>query len=365
MLNLLGKTINKFDQNQNQNAGDNSNNQQAGRDIYNIYGVIDERRAREIINENFEQLKNNYTGEALKILQERLSNFENILMTKMQSVDGALEEFRDPSFQILLKEAQKTAASTERPVDYELLSELLIHRCKKGDDRIVKSGINRAVEIVDEISDDALIGLTLFHTVKSVMPPSGNISQGLDELDDLYGKILYGTLPSGIEWLDHLDILNAVRLRSSGKIYEIEKILSQMLSGYSDVGIKKDADDFKKAIEILEGNELPTSMLVDHELNFEYVRIDVSNKWKINLITGISENQKKALISVYELYDKNMDLRIKNIISLGVNMDKRKNIYIIKKWWNSLNANFEITSVGRVLAHSNAQRCDRRLPALY
>jgi hypothetical protein len=348
---------------QTQNSGDGSVNQQAGNNIYNI--GIDEKRAREICQEIYRKSITYYTDESIEILRTRLSYFENILMTKMHSVDGALEAFRDPSFQILLNEAQKTAASTERTVDYDLLSELLIHRFERGGNRIARAGINRAVEIVDEIADDALIGLTVFHAVSSISPSTGNINHGLDALDDLYGKILYGTLPQGNEWLDHLDVLNAVRLRSSELINKIEIIVSQKLPGYVDVGIKKDTDDYKKAIELMEDNGLPYTMLVDHVLNPEYIRLDVTHKFKINHISGISEKHKKALISVYDLYDNNTDAKTKNIISLGENMDKRKNIYLIKEWWNNLKTGFEITSVGRVLAHSNAQRCDKSLPILY
>lgn len=58
-------------------------------------------------------------------------------MPKIVQIDGALEKFAEPSFQFLLTEAHKTAASTERKADYELLSELLVHRIQKGELRIL------------------------------------------------------------------------------------------------------------------------------------------------------------------------------------------------------------------------------------
>ena len=110
------------------------------------------------------QARKDYTQEALAIANSRVAEFENQLLPKMEALDGALEAFADPSFQILLVEAQKTAASTERPADYALLSELLIHRFQKGENRIVRAGISRAIGIVDVISDDALLGLTILHS---------------------------------------------------------------------------------------------------------------------------------------------------------------------------------------------------------
>lgn len=153
----------KMGNKQNQKAGDNSQQLQADNMIVHL--GIDEKRAREIYQEMNLQVRRDYTKEALEIANSRVTEFENKLLPKMDAVDGALEAFADPSFQLLLVEAQKTAASTERPADYELLSELLIHRFQKGENRITRAGISRAVEIVDKISDDALLGLTVFHSV--------------------------------------------------------------------------------------------------------------------------------------------------------------------------------------------------------
>ena len=101
-----------------------------------VHVGIDEKRAREIYQEMNLQLRKDYSQEAINIANSRVTEFENRLMPKMQEVSGALEAFADPSFQLLLVEAQKTAASTERPADYDLLSELLIHRFQKGENRI-------------------------------------------------------------------------------------------------------------------------------------------------------------------------------------------------------------------------------------
>lgn len=192
------------------------------------------------------QLRKEYSQEALIVANSRVAEFENRLLPKMEAVDGALEGTQDPSFQLLLVEAQKTAASTERPADYDLLSELLIHRFQKGENRITRAGISRAVEIVDKISDDALLGLTVFHSVSNFFPASGNILQGLDTLDRLFGKIFYGELPTGTEWLDHLDILDAVRINSYGGL-KIKQYYPEMLNGYIDVGIEKNSESYTKS----------------------------------------------------------------------------------------------------------------------
>lgn len=363
---------------QNQRAGDNSQQLQAESMVVNI--GIDEKRAREIYREMNLQLRKDYSQEALKIANSRVSEFEDKLLPKMDEVDGALEAFADPSFQLLLVEAQKTAAASERPADYDLLAELLIHRFKKGENRVTRAGISRAVEIVDEISDDALLGLTVFHSVTYFVPASGDIYQGLKVLNDLFGKLFYGNLPIGSEWLDHLDILDAVRVNNFGKLKKVEDYYSHMLSGYVDNGIEKNSDNYEKALSILKINNLPQNLLVEHVLNPDYVRINLPNKDQIKSLTlqrpiaqnnqiflqsiPLSEQQINGINEVYDLYKVDNNVRQQNINKFKEEWDKQPNLKILKEWWDKISVSIQLTSVGKVLAHSNAQRCDKNLPPL-
>lgn len=363
---------------QSQKGGDQSTNIQTEQMIVHV--GIDEKRAREVFQEMNLQLKREYTQEALEIAKARVFEFENSLMPKMEQIDGALEAFADPSFQLLLVEAQKAAASTERPADYDLLSELLVHRFKKGDNRIARAGISLAVGIVDKVSDDALLGLTVAHAVNSFSPLSGDLYQGLDVLNDLFGKLFYGQLPSGQDWLDHLDVLGAVRLSSFGSLKKVQQYYPEMLPGYIDVGIKKDSENFTKATEILDINNLPRGLLVEHSFNADFIRIPIPNRAQIKSITllqqilqggrvvvvpvSLTEDQVKAINSIYDLYIQDNGLKQNNINSFMAEWDKRPNLRILKEWWDNIPTILTITSAGKVLAHSNAQRCDNNLPPM-
>jgi len=361
-----------------QKAGSGAQQLQAETMIINV--GIDEKRAREIYQEMNLQLRREYSREAFEIATSRVTAFESRLMPKMEAVDGALEAFSDPSFQLLLVEAQKTAASTERPADYDLLAELLLHRFQKGENRVTRAGICRAVEIVDKISDDALLGLTVFHSVMFFRPASGEIIQGLKILNDLFGKIIYGNLPVGNDWLDHLDILDAIRINSIGSLKKIEKIYPEMLAGYLELGIEKESENYNKALDLLENNGLPQNILVAHALNSDFVRMDIQNREQVdstylqgqNVQNGqlsilnipLNETQKTALKSIYDLYKQDSAIKQKNITQFMVEWDKLPNLKKLRDWWDKLSFSIQITSVGRVLAHSNAQRCDKNLPPL-
>ena len=331
---------------QSQKSGDDSNNFQAENMVVN-YG-IDEKRAREVFQEMNLQHRKEYTQEALEIANARIAEFENSLMPKMEQVEGALEAFADSGFQILLVEAQKTASSTERPADYDLLSELLIHRFEKGDNRNSRAGISLAVEIVDKVSDEALIGLTVSHAVTQFVPISGHIHQGLDTLDGLFGQIIYGELPAGQEWLDHLDILNATRLSSFGGMKKVRDYYSDMMSGYVDVGINKGSENFSKAIDVLDRNNLPRDLLIDHEFNNEFQRIPVANRGHIQELSlrqvvmekgsqrlntvALTREQIDAIDLIYGLYSQDNDLKKNNIDSLMVEWDKRSSLKLLREW---------------------------------
>ncbi|MGX7653357.1 LPO_1073/Vpar_1526 family protein [Shewanella putrefaciens] len=363
---------------QSQKGGDSSTNIQAEQLVVNM--GIDEKRAREIYQEMNLQLKKEYTHEALNIAISRVEEFENSLMLKMNSVEGAMQAFADPSFQLLLVDAQKAAAATERAADYDLLSELLVHRFKKGENRTIRAGITRAVEIVDEISDEALLGLTVAHSVTTFVPATGDINIGLDMLDGLFGKILYNKLPNGNEWLDHLDVLNAVRVNSFGSLKKMKQYYPESLSGYVDVGIKKNSDSYSQALEILRINNLPHDLLIEHSLSDEFVRLPFSDKSRIqdtiliqklvyNGLThtvpvALSPVQLQAITDVYDLYLNDAQIKQQNINSFMEQWEKRENLRLLRSWWDSINTSFQLTSVGKVLAHSNAQRCDNQLPPL-
>jgi hypothetical protein len=360
-----------------QKAGDNA--QQFQDSNITIINGIDETRAREICQEISALTVKNYTDEARNIANARITAFENKLLPKMEVVEGALQSFSDPSFQLLLIEAQKTAAATERKEDYDLLSELLIHRFQKGENRKIRASISRAVKIIDEISDDALLGLTVFYSIMRFSPAKGDISQGLNDLNDLFEKVIYNQLPLGIEWLEHLDFLDIIRISSFDNFKKIKQYYSEKLDGYISVGIEKSGENYLKAIEILNKVGLPDDILVDHALNSDYVRINVPAKDQIDsiilqqiningqiehkkiLLSGI---QKNAIESVYDLYKLDDNIKDNNIEQFMIEWNKRPNLKKLQEWWDNIPQSFDITMVGRVLAHANVQRCDKRLPPL-
>lgn len=361
-----------------QKAGNGANQYQA--DMIVVQNGIDEKRAREICNEMFAVTRRELTADAYDAACRRVSEFENDLIPKMQRIDGALDAFADPAFQFVIATAHKTAAATDRPADYALLAELLIHRVQRGENRATSAGIHRAVEIVDMVSDDALLGLSVAFAVEQFNPVSGHIGQGLDVLEDLFTKLCYNQLPKGITWLDHLDILDAVRLSSFGELKKLEDYYAEKMPGYCTAGILKDSDDFLEAQRIISDAFLPQDILIPNELNPDFFRLPIIDENSINnisfsqtktvdgtaIITSVpaTEEQIHAMKKIYSLYTKDTTVLQKIKAQFLAEILNRQTLASVRDWWNSIPSSFNITVVGRVLAHANAKRCDNSLPDL-
>lgn len=357
-----------------QKAGDNS--QQIQAQHITIINGIDEKRAREICDEKFQLIRNEFSQEAFQLANERVSKFEDILIPKMKQIQGALECFADPSFQYLISKAHRTAACSDKDSDLEILSELLIHRTQKKNSRNDIAGINRAVEIVDQITEEALNALTIFFAMKTYNPNATNLEQGLHILDNLYGKLPILNLPDNIGWIEELDVLDCIRFTTITKLKTLEEYWEDKYKGFVSVGIKIDSNKYRETILNLEKNNLPTNILIPNLLLDGYVIISVMRKESINdlqlirnngifpVTTALTESQKECLYKIFDSYEK--DAKYIKLIrdNFITKLDSFSNIKKCRKFWNGIKCAINVTSVGRALAHVNAKHYDSTLPDL-
>ena len=352
---------------QKQSAGDGSVQVQANNINY-IVG-IDENRAREIAREVYENLRGVAVAEATNVALDRVRCFENEMIARLNNVEGALNEFKKPEFQHMIGKAQRVATLTERKSDYDLLAELLACRLEKGGERKVDASISHAVEIVNEVDDDALCALTVVHTICQFIPASGDITIGLNKLDELFESLLCCELPTGSVWVEHLEMLNLIRVSIYGSMRNFEDIYCNNLDGYLCVGIKKNSEEFIKAVNILKVIGFQNNCLVEHCLLEGYVRLPVVQRSRIK---ELRYNDGRLLCSehidelnrIWELYSKDSTLVNEVRKNFLIELDKRNHLTIVKEWWNKINIGFDIKQSGKILAHVNAKRLNKNLPDL-
>lgn len=338
--------------NQAQRAGSGSVQIQAAGDVH--LGLSAEQ-ARDIVHETAKDVISKFSDEALTVIQERILQLDDRVIAALVR-ENRLHVFADPGFQRTYKRAQEGAAVSEREGDYDLLASLLTDRAERGGNRPVRAGIERAIEIIDQIDDEALRGLTVLQAILQYNPAGGDIERGLDVLERLLGQLIDGPLPAGRDWLDHLDILTAGRLNSSDKFKKFQDFWPKVtFPGYMSAGADQAA---VSTTWIQEGVDYQVH-LVEHQLKKGFVRVSAPSRETFEgYLAPIDPRVRQALLAdadeIFHLSDIDGSC-LEPLMSL---VRKRPALEQIEKWWDTIPSHIHLTSVGRVLARANAERLD-------
>lgn len=342
------------------------------------YNGITEERSRAIFDEKLPIALQNYSVESEIVARGRAYKFRQRLVPRLGEEEKGFESFADPSFLLLLMEAQKAAASTDRESDYDVLSELLANRVKVATDRRLYLGINKAVSVLPFVSDEQLTGMTVTFCIAKITSNSNYIIQGLTAINDCYGKIIGNCeLPKGDGWLDSLEAGGLVKnLRQPLRSFKKSRqLILEFFEHYTRTGIKKGSERYSQAIELLKSAGLTESVLIEHELNNEYVRILALDEAGIDELVGnsvlengetltipLNDAQKEALRKIMALYEGEESLREDFKNRLVSKFMEFPNLKKVMEWWDSNETFYELTIVGNILANANANKCDARIP---
>lgn len=365
--------------NQTQKAGDNATQVQAGVVNYvtNITG-IDEKRAREICKEEYAIVSQNWSQEAFNLANTRVQILEDKVLPKFLELDKTLRFFADPAFQFTLRKAQMTAASSERVSDFDLLSDLLVHSIEQKDDKKRELGIARAIEVVNQVDYQALVGLSIMYAISHYIPRANTFAKGLKILDSLYGKLMDNQeLPQGKDWLEHLDLLTAIRLHQGGLAHfkKIEEYIPLIIPGFFTIGLKQDSEELAHIRSEFDRVNLPQGCLIEHPYKAGYVQLDANIRdvtLKFNLFEGttaeiqLNAEQKSVMQNAMKLMHKPDNLKDKNLLDYFIqHWDSYPNLKNVREWWNNLSSHFSVTPLGAALANAyNKTKCSE-VPCLY
>lgn len=356
-----------------QKAGANSNQVQA--ETVNQYFGINENRVSEIIEERCSQALANCVLESRLVAEQRISEFKTEVLGLFARRPDLLNALTEPSCVDSFGRAACVATRSTDNKDKELLSELLGRRFEEPHNRHVAAGINKAIEIVDLITDEELNGLTVLFAVNQYGPTSGIVDEGLAALDCLYGKLPIRELPNGGAWIDNLDIHDALRVSPFGSLKKLAEYYSKAIDGYVVWGLEKDSEQLDKAVRSLFEAHIPIDVLLNHELHDGYVRLRVPNRGAIDNIViteqgGGSPNSvplNPEQISVLDKLFGQMSVtehEQEMKAALERKFEGYPNILTVQDWWNSIPSAPRLTIVGKALANANARRIDSTLPDL-
>lgn len=340
-----------------------------------ITNGITEEQLKERIHSEIELVLSRQQIMAEDKARERLQKFSEILLPKLVKSE-MLDAFSNPAIQMFFRQEQKTAICSEREIDYSILSELLVYRIGNNNNIAKKASVTKAVEVIDKISDDCLMAITIQYCA-TFSPITGDITQGITVLNNIFKNILNNNeLPMNSNWIDNVEILGLARISNFSTMKKFEDIYFESIKGYFSKGIEKNSQFYEETLNKLKENDISQDILVEHELNHGYVRLNISNEIEIDKIRVLkvidnksitfvdySEKQKEILREIFKSYenDKTCEQKIKNEFVKKV--ESYPELNKIRNWWNSnLEPGMSLNSIGRVIAHTNAKRLESSIP---
>lgn len=294
----------------------------------------------------------------------RIDDLKQLTLPRIEKMEHTLEDLKNPASQRFLLEAQQEAMVTDSPDAMQLLSDLIVEHINNYSHKDKQVTIRHAVKVISEIDPEALRAMTLFHILRSIVPTRGNVSEGLKTINDLIHPLLSSPLPTGSHWIEHLALLNIIRIIPTIRISLLEDYYAQQADGYTCIGIKENSPQHIQAKELLKKAHLSPETLVPNELLPGYVRIPVFSKTFISqgfLTNGkekrnITPEEEQILFSIFDLYEQNSELQLQVIKTFKSQFSQFESLATASEWWNHIPVYFELTLVGMVLAVLNGRR---------
>ncbi len=370
-----------------QGSGAGSEQIQVAGDLVQVLSVT-EQRAMEIAREQSRIAIQDFTAEATAQAAVRMEKVVNKVVDEL-SARGLLAAFADPAFQILLRKTQLHAATTSEDADYELLSKLLLQRAEKPS-KPIHMVVTRAIEAVEYIDPEALMGLMFLWVAVGVGPAGSDPKAGLAAIDNLVSRLLGdGELPSRSGWLQRLDSMGCIHYRPKGQSVQIGMadwldVLLNKRSGYVCEGIfPADVDAMRARLNHIIPNL--GSVVVEHSFLSDRFRINaISSAQLLKNLNGHLEVMRslkaqlhaealrllpvlpalEGLSAKQELAKLLLEARLDTVnTEAKANLLKYveaelPNLQKLRYWWDSLSGLSQITPVGIAIAFSNAKRFD-------
>ena len=354
-----------------QRAGDYASQIQVQTLIQN--NGISEGRVHDIVSAACDKAIESCLMESRLAVEQRLNSFKDELYVIVGNQLQLFESLREPSCAATLGAAANATARTNSIADHQMLAELLVKRFESPSDRHVATGVTKAIEIVEFLTEEGLAGLTTLYVARAFTPVSGDIKNGIESLAGLLDVLPLNQLPSGQEWIDDLDILGAVRYSPIASLVPFLDIQFDQLDGYTVCGVKADSNDEAEARDRLAQVGLPANLLVVHELNPGYRRLSLRHTDSFDNLSlyspsdpsvphaGLNSDQTEAIRFICNLSkDSSCDEVIKG--NLKKEMFRYPSLATLITWWDSIRMALRLTSVGRCLASANARRLKPELP---
>lgn len=340
---------------QRQAAGDDSEQYQAGRDI--VFQGVSAADVHSIITAEIVRVRDELTAQARQVAEERLERFGERLFTNLSS-RNLLAAFADPDFQFALHDASRAAVTNDEEHTEQLLIDLLANRAEHGNSPRVRLVTQQALKAADQLSGDALDGLTALW-VSFHIAPGDDITDPVRRIADFATTLdpFFQRLPAGGGWLQDLDVLGLVRLSGGfSTIRPFREVVLARSPQLQAAGVEKSA--IADALQELAFQGIDESVLFEpHPLRDAtlIMRSGTSEEAfeQLRLAGGDPDGraQLRDAITAYPYggVDSSLNEQVDAVLYAHASMRS------FRDWWRGLEA-IAFTPVGDTVAFLNARR---------
>lgn len=344
-------------QEQDQEAGDNSEQQQAARDIINITQVgvsaadviaITRSETKRIIEEEL-------TPAAERIAHERLEQFGQKMIDRFAEDPQLRKVFADPDFQYSLRDASRAAASNDDDHTEDLLVDLLSNRAAEGNSARLRLITSRAIQAADKLSIEALGGLTTIWAVTTLGPSEPSALGHITACAGIATIVLRLVTRTDHRWIEDLEALGLARTASgiAGSRKPYKQFLVERAAAYLNQGI--DQETHRDLIESAVA-ECPSlgQLLVPHQLKPGFLALAGTTRDELRNLVPADSRQSPDIEQLIALNGFGVQ-DAAAVAKFNELFDQAEPLVEIAAWWDPLPM-FDLTLIGRAIGLVNARR---------
>ncbi len=292
------------------------------------------------------------TAAAKEVAEERVQALGDKIISAFSGRPELFAAFSDPDFQFSLRDAARTAASTDDAHTEQLLIDLLTNRAEEGNATRVRLATGQAIRAADKLSRDALAGLTAVWTLSYLSSTGETFRERLEGESQDAATLLALDLPTDNGWVGDLDILNLARRQLLGGRNAYVDVLARRFGDFLVPGADSSADQALLSEAEAAAPEL-RDLLAEHPLKPGFVMLTPPDEKAVK--AALSE-QAADSPSVIALIGKNGYGMEDNTArsSLAALADAAP-LATVRDWWGNVPA-FDFTVAGDVIGFVNARR---------
>ncbi len=292
------------------------------------------------------------TATAKEVAEARVQALGDKIIEAFSDRHELVAAFADPDFQFSLRDAARTAASSDNEYTEQLLVDLLANRAEEGNTARVRLATSHAIRAADKLSKEALNGLTAIWALSFLWSPGATFDESLTGESSDAGTLVALGLPSDNGWVSDLDVLNLARLQTLGRRNAYVDVLAHRFRAFLVPGIDGEADQALLAETQQAVPEL-RSLIIEHPLKPGYFMLTPSDEEAVKaaLPEGATRDQSISAIIGKNGYGMEDNTARASLAALT----DAAPLATVRDWWSTV-PTFDFTVAGDVIGFVSARR---------